>query len=89
MLDSFKGNYSYLVRLESPPVFMTDSGFISSSVSSVVAKAAVLAIMSLSFLDVGVILSAVRAGTEFLCPCLGSQVGGLIFKNAQLIPTTL
>lgn len=53
------------------------------------AKAVLLVIMSLSFLGMGVVLSAVRTGIEFLCPCLGSQIGGLVFKNAKHIPNTL
>lgn len=86
-----------LLDSKSLPVFMIDTGFISSSVNSVVgrkkAKAILLVIMSLSFLSMGqrggVSLSAVRIGIEFLSLCLGSQIGGLIFTNAEPIPNTL
>lgn len=96
LLNSLEEKYSYVIRLESLPIFMIDTSFISSSVNcwgKKKAKANLLALMSLSSLSTGhrggVISSVVRIGTEFMNPSLGPQIDGLVFKNNAHTPTVL
>lgn len=88
LLNSLEEKYSYLIRLESLPIFMIDTSFISSSVNcwgKKKAKANLLALMLLSSVSTGhrggVISSAVRIGIEFMKPSLGLQIGGLVFQK--------
>lgn len=88
LLNSLEEKYSYHIRLESLPIFMTDTSFISSSVNcwgKKKAKANLLALMLLRSLSTdhrgGVISSEVRTGIEFMKPSLGPQIGGLVFQK--------